>query len=62
MTVLSAGGGVDYVDGNTWETVEGLLAKLQEKEPGELYMYTRVQVTERIDPLQAMKTSKEQLR
>ena len=26
MTVLSAGGEVDYIDGNTEETVEGLLA------------------------------------
>ena len=38
MTVLSAGGGVDYVDGNMEETVEGLFAELQEKEPGELYI------------------------
>ena len=41
-TVPRAEGGVDYVDGNTEETVEGLVAPLQGKEPGELYMYARV--------------------
>ena len=43
MTVLSAGGGggVDYVDGNTEETVEGLLNYRRRSQAS--YIYMRIQ-------------------
>ena len=47
MTVLSAEGGVDYVDGNTEETVEGLLNYRRRSQAS--CIYTRIRGN--IDPL-----------
>ena len=62
LTALSAGGGVDCVDGDIEETVEGLL-NYRRRSQASCICTHEFKVTESMDPLEeAMKTNKEQLR